>query len=366
MYQMTANEDISDMFNDLFKSSDNEFDFHIVPRGDGPFREKYRPQKLAELVPTCQIGQLRNIISTPSISQVFLCEGITGTGKTTCARILAKAFICTHPNAHEKPCLDCDNCNSFDKSFDVTYLNAANQNKIEDVRELVDGMRYGPAVYPKKIYILDEVQRLTSAAQQVLLTELEEPLPYLLIFLCTTSSKDLEKPLRDRALTITFEELKPAQARAIVKQVAEHENISIPDDLIESFFQQAKGSIRALLNNIQLYINEGYDPRKIDDEDASPQVQALFKAITSSNWSDLSKLLKNPRVRSEAEALRMGLENYFRAVILKTDSLSDAIKLSESLMRIIGSSYNEPSIVQYNNFVLKCTRACAISAKFNL
>jgi len=335
-------------------------EFTLVPRGIGPFRDKYRPQKIEEIVPTCSVEQLVNQIGNPSASQVYLFEGNTGTGKTTCARILAKAANCLAGNASERPCLKCKCCSSFENSYDKVEINTANQNKIDDVRNLVADMRYAPAIYNKKIYIMDEVQRLTADAQQVLLTELEEPYSYLLVFLCTTNIKKIDKALVDRACRITFSALTPRQASLITQQIFKHEGLSGDDDLIESLYQQSDGSVRALLNNIEAYKDKGFNPDSWEEDEAPAEVKSLFQVINKGDWVGLSKILKRPNVRKEPESLRIGLESYIRGVMLRQASIADATKYGTALMRLEGTLMNEPSVSQYNGFVLKCLRACAL------
>jgi len=351
----------------LFEKSKNreplqQSGFKLVARGTGPFREKYRPQRIQELVPTCAKEQLYDIIRNPEKSQVYLLEGRTGTGKTTCARILAKAYVCMAQDTHNKPCLNCEACNSFEKSFDVTTLNVANQNKIEDIRILVEEFRYRPSVYPYKIYILDEVQRLTPAAQQVLLTELEEPPSYLLILMCTTDSKQLDQPLVDRATRITFNDLKPQHAKSIIDQVLASELASpFPDNLVEGIFSQSRGSVRALLNGIQSCLSGGFDPDlTLEIDDASGEVKKLTTNILNGNWEELVTALKSPSVRANSELLRQGIENYLRGHLLNAKTLTEAYPLGEAMMRISGSLITETVTSQYNQFVLKCLRACYV------
>ena len=340
-----------------------EHTFKLVPRGSEAFREKYRPQRLEEVVPTCPIEQLKNQLDNPNASRVFLFEGKSGTGKTTSARIMARAFVCLANNTYDKPCLNCKNCKGFDKSFDVLQLNAADKNKVDDMRSIVEDMKTLPGVFRYKIYILDEVQRLTKDAQQVLLTELEDPASYLLVFLCTTDIKDINKALVDRCCRITFKDLTPRDASAIIDQIATHEGLVIDDDLKDSIFFQAQGSIRALLNNIQAYAEKGFDPLASIEDDAPAEVKALFKLITSGKWEKLSKELKKPHVRKDAEGLRFGLENYARVVLLNTVNVSEAATLGNAIIRLQGSLFEEPNITaMYNAFVVKCLRACCVFA----
>lgn len=336
-----------------------QFDFTLVPRGTGPFREKYRPQKIEELVPTCSIELLRNQIDNPGASQIYILEGPTGVGKTTCARVLARAANCLANNSQVKPCLECKNCVTYDDSYDKIELNAANQNKVEDIRSLVEDMRYAPAVYTKKIYILDEVQRLTDAAQQVLLTELEEPFSYLEVFLCTTNLSELNKALVDRSCRITFSALQAYHAGQIVKQVFRHENIKCDDEsVIEQIYIKSQGSIRALLNNIQAYAENGFSPELWMSDDGTAEVKSIFTHIVKADWSALSKLLKENVIRKNTEELRIGLENYIRGVLLRSSNLEDSFKLGQAMEAMQGSLITMNSATQYNTFVLKCLKAC--------
>ena len=359
---------MADELDSLFEDSNsgnvfkpNDYAFKLVARGAGPFREKYRPQKFEELVPTCSIEQLRNQIGNPNSSNIFLFDGRSGTGKTTSARILARALVCLDNNDYNRPCLSCKNCRNFDKSFDVLEQNSADRNKVDDMRSLVDDMRMRPAVFKYKVYILDEVQRLTKDAQQVLLTELEEPHPHLLVFMCTTDINSLNKALIDRACRITFSELSTADALGIIDQVFQNEKLASSDEIKESLFIQSQGSVRSLLNQIQAYAEKGFDPSQDIDDETPAEVKTLFKLIKKGDWTKLSKVLAKSNVRKECEGLRLGLENYMRAIILKTSNLSEASKLGNALMRINGSLLVEGSAnSMYNLFVLKCLRACCV------
>lgn len=345
------------------ESSENTSEFKLKGRGIGPFREKYRPQIISEIVPTCSIELLKNQIDNPGASKVFLFEGKTGTGKTTCAKILAKASICLEQNSLNKPCLKCKNCLAYDLSFDKVELNASNQNKVDNVRDLIEDMRYGPAIFPRKIYILDEIHRYTKDAQNALLIELENAYHYLLIIFCTTDASALEQTLIDRTCRITFKEMTPAQSGKIIQQIASYEDLSIPEDMYEDFYYYSNGSIRALLNLLEAFKDSkgDYEFATYENDYVLADVKKLYNYITKGDWSSLSKILANPQTRKDAEALRIGLQNYFRGVLLRKP-LNEALLLAKVLEEM-NKNLNDDMISRYNNLILRCAKACSLFRK---
>ena len=340
------------------ESNEDEAPFTLVPRGVGPFREKYRPNTLNEVIPTCPKDLLQNQIDDKDASHVYLLEGPTGTGKTTCARILAKAMNCLS-STKLKPCLDCW---SYQKSFDKTEINAANHNKIENIRNLVVDMRYSPAVYDKKIYILDEVQRITPEAQQVLLAELEDPKSYLRIFLCTTNLSDINPALVDRACKISFSTVKPSYAMEVIRQISVYEKADISKKIQSKLYLESHGSIRALLNNAQAYIQNGFQEETCGDTETS--VKKLYEAIISANWRSLSEQLKHPDVKRNTDILQIGLTSYIRAILLNQNEHSDSIRTLYRLLEIAVSPLHGISATsKYNSFVLICSKMWSISKK---
>ena len=335
--------------------------FTLVPRGTGPFREKYRPVTLSEVIPTCSKDLLQHQIDDTDASHIYMFEGPTGTGKTTCARILAKAMNCLG-STRLKPCLGCQNCKSYPKSFDKTEINSANHNKIENIRNLVVDMRYSPAIYDKKIYILDEVQRITPEAQQVLLAELEDPKSYLRIFLCTTNLSDINPALVDRACKISFSTVKPSDAMEVIRQVSVHEEAEIPKKIQSKLYMESHGSIRALLNNTQAYIQNGFQEEPCESTETN--VRKLYEAIISANWRSLSEQLKHPDVRRNTDDLQTGLTSYIRAILLNQNENSDSIRtLYRFLEVLVLPLQGLSSVSKYNSFVMICTKMWAISKK---
>jgi len=337
--------------------------FRVVSRGFGDLKTKYRPQKIEELVPTCPVEQLKLLINNPNSSRVFLFEGKTGTGKTTCARIIAKANVCLADSSQSKPCLKCAACDHFDKNWDVTEINVADYRKVENARDLVAEMAFKPQFLKLRVYILDEVQQLTPEAQQVLLKHLEEPHPHLLIFLCTTNKTDLNQALIDRASTITFGNISPMDASLLIDQIVEDTlNKPVPIEIKKLLFDRSHGSVRALLNNLQS-IFEGGKPSSEDEqeEEGTAEIKAVALAILNRDLGKCASNLSTPAFKYNSEKHRIGIESYLRATLLKmminpkTTGTPNAIKLLKQLAHLNGTLIHDP--YPYNSLVVKCLMA---------
>lgn len=324
--------------------------FQLVSRGVGPFRLRYRPRRLEELVATCPLPLLRKCIAEQS--RVVLLEGGSGTGKSTCAYILAQAAIC-QASVAERPCLTCLPCQQYDGGAflaDIEKINAANANKVDDVRSLVAQFRSLPMYLPKRLIILDEVQRLTKDSQQVLLTEIEDLPAHLVLILCTTNVSELSKPLVDRTTRISFRDLSSEQAVEVTTQVAKLEGQVAPTgDLLRSLVAAAQGSVRALLNELERHWNGGASGLAVDGE-AAPDARALYAVLASGKWESVAEILATPEVKADPDTLRFAVACYARGVLLGGKRSAGAAVILEHLH---GWAVGHP----YNELVLRCWRA---------
>lgn len=195
---------------------------------------KYRPQKINDL----DIEQVRTtlleILSAKTLPHAWLLTGPKGTGKTSSARIVAKAVNCLSKKAGPEPCNRCDNCQAITggMALDVIEIDAASNRGIDDIRELKDRIRLAPAKLKYKVYIIDEVHMLTTEAFNALLKTLEEPPAHAIFILCTTEAEKLPPTIISRCLEIRFNRASGEELTRSLKRVVKGEELNIePEDL---------------------------------------------------------------------------------------------------------------------------------------
>lgn len=332
--------------------------FKLKPRGKGDYKKRYRPRKLHELAATAPMTRLLEITKKPK-SQVYLFVGPSGVGKTTAARICARAINCRTKADSEKtkPCLRCPNCKGMEKSTDYVEVNVANFRKIDDVREMVSGLRYHPMHLKKIVYVLDEVHQLTSDAQQVLLKVLEDPPPSVMFFLCTTETKKLKKTFLDRCTRINFKSVDWALARDVIEQVCTQEKLDHTEDDGRRLYEASGGSIRKLLNNIEAFSEEGFDPDDGTGAEENPDAKKIFDALYDGSWGAASTLLRAPSVRERPETIRIGVECIARGYCLNAKKGVNK-RAAVVLECMLGTLAEQPPISQYNMLVFRCMNAC--------
>ena len=199
---------------------------------------KYRPSTFESVVGQQHITTtLKNAIRTNQLAQAFLFCGPRGVGKTTCARILAKTINCTNLTADIEPCNECESCRSFDdgSSMNIFELDAASNNSVEDIRDLVRQVSIPPQTGRYKVYIIDEVHMLSTAAFNAFLKTLEEPPAYAKFILATTEKHKIIPTILSRCQVFDFKRIQSEDIVNHLKFIAEKEGLSpvLSAELIE-------------------------------------------------------------------------------------------------------------------------------------
>ncbi len=207
---------------------------------------KWRPRTFDDVVGQEHITEtLKNQIMSGRLSHAYLFVGTRGTGKTTCAKILAKAVNCEHPE-NGSPCNKCDSCLGIDDGsiMDVVELDAASNNGVDNVRALRDEAVFSPVSVKKRVYIIDEVHMLSSSAFNALLKILEEPPPHLMFILATTELHKVPATILSRCQRHSFKRIEPNSLAKRISYVAEKENMRLEADAAELLARLADGSLR--------------------------------------------------------------------------------------------------------------------------
>lgn len=211
---------------------------------------KWRPKLFDDVVGQSHITEtLKNQVKNDRLSHAYLFTGTRGTGKTTCAKILAKAVNCEHP-VEGNPCGSCPACVGIDSGsiLDVVELDAASNNGVDQVRALRDEAIYAPAVVRKRVYIVDEVHMLSTAAFNALLKILEEPPEHLLFILATTELHKVPATILSRCQRFSFKRILPADIRNRLLTVAEQERMDLTEEAAALLARLADGALRDALS----------------------------------------------------------------------------------------------------------------------
>ena len=231
---------------------------------------KYRPQGFDEVVgQEAVVRTLQNAIANDQVRQAYLFAGPRGTGKTSMARILAKALNCAGtPGPSPKPDKTCPVCLAIanGNSLDVVEMDAASQRGIDDIREIRERVVLQPVEGRFKIYILDEAHQLTDAAWQALLKLIEEPPPHLVFVFCTTEQQKVLATVRSRCQTFVFQRPRLPDLVTLLRRVADGEGIQAQDSALSLIARSARGSFRdavSTLDQLAASTNDSVDAQSV-------------------------------------------------------------------------------------------------------
>ena len=265
---------------------------------------KYRPQNFSDLVGQQALVQtLRNSIKQNKIHHAFLLTGIRGIGKTTTARIIAKALNCLNfDDKNIDPCGQCDNCQAITKSNfqDVVEIDAASRTGVDDVRNIIENLQYAPTLGKYKIYIIDEVHMLSNNAFNAFLKTIEEPPKYAKFIFATTEIHKIPATITSRCQKFNLKKLNNQQMVQHLQNVLKQEEVEIKEDILNIISYKSEGSVRdalSLLDSVIAYSNEINSDIKISD------LSNLLGILDGNKIIDLFHSLYSGKVNNSLQTL---------------------------------------------------------------
>ncbi|MCQ2307344.1 MAG: DNA polymerase III subunit gamma/tau [Bacteroidales bacterium] len=290
---------------------------------------KYRPATFESVVGQHAItSTLQNAIRNNTLAQAFLFCGPRGVGKTTCARIMAKTINCLHPTDGMEACNECESCMSFNNnaSFNIFELDAASNNSVEDIRNLIDQVRIPPQIGKYKVYIIDEVHMLSSAAFNAFLKTLEEPPAYAKFILATTEKHKILPTILSRCQIFDFKRITVDDITKHLQNIAAKEGVNAEEEALNIVAQKADGALRDALSIFDQMVS--FSGNNITYKDVITNLNVLdyeyyFRAVDNILSDDINStlLLLNDVINKgfDAQNFIQGMASHLRNLLLGKD-----------------------------------------------
>lgn len=304
-----------------------------------PLATKYRPQRFADVIgQDITVRIIMNGMIKNRLGAAMLFSGTRGIGKTTIARIIAKAFRCENPTP--EPCGKCPSCLSFSKGsqIDVIEIDAASNTGVDDVREIIESCRYKPTTGKFKIFIIDEVHMLSNSAFNALLKTLEEPPEHVKFLMATTETYKIPETILSRVLKFDLRPIDAAVLAQHLSSICNQEGITAGADVLMAVAKAADGSIRDSLSILDQVINMA-DKNEIHLED----VRGILGMSDESDLVELLKLILAAKVKEAVEKFR-GIINSNISCEKVANSLLDyvhAITCAKNSVEVLNGEIDE-------------------------
>ncbi len=322
---------------------------------------KYRPLRWTDVIGQEHIANtLKNALKQGHVAHAFLFCGPRGVGKTTCARILARVLNCENPSSEWEPCNECNTCKAFQEnnSFNIIELDAASNNGVDDMRALVEQVRYQPQYGKYKIYIIDEVHMLTSAAFNAFLKTLEEPPPYAKFILATTEKHKIIPTILSRCQVYDFRRIQVKDIIIQLQKICDQEKITADPEALFVIAQKADGAMRDALSIFDRITS--FSGKKISYEDVLENLNVLdqdyyFKFYNAFISEDIKQVFllydQVLRLGFDSEVLLEGLASHARNLLVCKDP--DMMSLFEGSNVSKDKFINQADTINYS-FLMQC------------
>lgn len=349
-------------------NKDNKSDNFVVTA------RKWRPLQFKDIVGQSHITKtLQNAIGLKKIHHAYIFSGLRGVGKTTTARILARAVNCLNPQGAE-PCNECENCRAVidGRSMDIIEIDGASNNSVDDIRKLRENAKYPPVNGKYKMYIIDEVHMLSTSAFNALLKTLEEPPPHLLFVFATTESHKIPATILSRCQRHEFRRMEIEDTVKQLKFIAEQEEIDIDEDSLLTIAKKADGSMRdsqSIFDQVVAFC--GKTIRYIDMADALHLIDQDFyfritKAVREKNLAEMFEITRQVLAKGyDFQETFSGLLEHLRNIL--TVQVTDNTRLIESsesylkLFRDEAAHFSRQDLLRLMNLVSSAEQALKYS-----
>ena len=292
-------------------------DFKVLAR-------KYRPQTFADLIGQDILVQiLTNAITTNKIANAYLLTGVRGVGKTTTARLIAMSLNCQNKKQDTcEPCGNCESCNSIklDHNLDVIEMDAASKTGVDDVREIIDNVKYKPINNEYKIFIIDEVHMLSKSAFNALLKTLEEPPEHVKFIFATTEAKKIPVTILSRCQRFDLKRVESLKLSLHLKKISELEKVKIDDGAIALLVRAGDGSVRDSLSLLD---------QAIINNNQTVSVDSVTKMLGLADRGKIYDLIENIAKGNAAKSLAVFRDLY--------NSGADILMIFEELLSAVHS-----------------------------
>lgn len=326
---------------------------------------KYRPATFDSVVGQAALTTtLKNAISTGKLAHAYLFCGPRGVGKTTCARIFAKTINCLHPKTNGEACGECESCVAFNegRNYNIYELDAASNNSVEDIRQLISQVSIPPQVGRYKVYIIDEVHMLSQAAFNAFLKTLEEPPAHVVFILATTEKHKILPTILSRCQIFDFNRMEVTDIIGHLKHVADAEGINYEEDALAVIAQKADGGMRdamSIFDQVAGFTGGNITYKRVIEDLNVLDYDYFFSITDSLLKSDIpSLLLSLNEILSkgfEGNHFITGLASHFRDLLVSRDA--QTLSLLE-VSNNVRERYQEQAARCQPKFLYKALRLC--------